>query len=64
MHLAAWLARVFALVGVNLEDDGKAALSKLEKHMGTTIGEKKLGGFWDVMKERTSFKKVYSQGLY
>jgi len=61
-------------------DDGRSAVGKLERHIGEGFGlprdyqrpnggsaaakESKLVVFWDAMKERSSWKKVYGEGLY
>jgi hypothetical protein len=31
---------------------------------GCPVYQSKLAAFWDVMKERSSFRKVYANGLY
>jgi len=80
LHLASWLARVVKLAGGAYENDGNAAIGKLEGHIGggfalakdfqvedgkgTAIYHSKLGAFWDVMKTRGSWKRVYGHGIY
>ncbi|GLB36128.1 putative glutathione S-transferase, N-terminal domain [Lyophyllum shimeji] len=80
LHLASWLARVAKLAGGAYENDGSAAIGKLEEHIGggfalakdfqvedgngTARYHSKLGAFWDAMKKRKSWKVVYEQGLY
>ncbi len=50
------------LVGVDVNEDGKTAVTKLSAHMKGSVGEKVVV-FWDTIKERESFKKVYGSGL-
>ena len=75
VHLASWLARVVSLSGGLYEDDGDAAIGKLEAHIGgglvkvEEVQEKnlkyvKLAAFWDAMRVRQSWKEVYGQGLF
>jgi hypothetical protein len=62
------------LAGGTAEDDGNAAVAKLETHIGNGFvlpkdiqadsQQSKLGAFWDAVKERPSWKKVYGKGLY
>ncbi|KAE9408113.1 hypothetical protein BT96DRAFT_849721 [Gymnopus androsaceus JB14] len=68
-HLTAWLARVISLAGGKADDNGNAAFEKLEKHIGTSRSEgprsnTKLSAYWDAVKERPSWKKVYANGLH
>ncbi|KAF5390348.1 hypothetical protein D9757_002967 [Collybiopsis confluens] len=70
-HLTAWLARVFSLVGGTSNDSGATVIEKLEKHIGDSTTSKmesptlgKLATYWDAVKERPSFKKVYVDGLH
>lgn len=62
LHLAGWLGRIFMLVGVDVNEDGKTAVTKLSAHIKGSVGEKVVV-FWDTIKERESFKKVYGSGL-
>jgi len=79
LHLAGWLSRVVSLCGGNINDDGSTVVMKIEDHIGGVKlardfvaeparekGEKqsKIGVFWDAMRERPSFKKIYKEGLY
>ena len=70
IHLAAWLARVASICDGNISDSGAAIAEKVEKHMrsGYTLpkngDQSKIAVFWDAIKERPSFKKVYASGLY
>jgi len=77
-HLAAWLTRVVLLAGGSPEEDGNTVIGKLESHVGNglsipkttkTVGEEtvsksKLAEFWDAVKQRDSWQKVYSNGLH
>ncbi|THV04974.1 hypothetical protein K435DRAFT_816816 [Dendrothele bispora CBS 962.96] len=77
-HLAAWLTRVVLLAGGSPEEDGNTVIGKLESHVGNglaipkttravgeeTVSKSKLAEFWDVVKERNSWQKVYSNGLH
>ncbi|KAI5898526.1 uncharacterized protein SCHCODRAFT_02612356 [Schizophyllum commune H4-8] len=75
LHIAGWLATLIRLAGGTNGLDGKAAVSKLEQHVGggftlpkefkTAEDEtiSKLAAFWDSMRERASWKKVYGDGL-
>ncbi|KAF8898770.1 hypothetical protein BD779DRAFT_1485460 [Infundibulicybe gibba] len=71
LHLAGWLARVIKLAGT--------AMGKVESHIGDGFelpkgfkvqgssggNESKLAAFWDGVRARKSWKKVYeSNGLY
>lgn len=67
LHLAGWLARISWLAGAEASDDGKAAVKKVAQHIGGELTEEslvKLAGFWDAIKERASWKKVYAAGLH
>ncbi|EAU93133.1 hypothetical protein CC1G_12668 [Coprinopsis cinerea okayama7 len=79
LHLAPWFTRVVKLAGGSVDDDGKTVVEKLEKYVGAVLalprdfsgdaggrGEKqaKLGAFWDALKERPSWQKLYGQGLF
>jgi hypothetical protein len=79
LHLAGWLSGVVCLCGGNVNDDGATIVKMLEDYIGGVKlardfvvepargkGEKqsKLGAFWDVMRERPSWKKIYEDGLY
>lgn len=68
------------MAGGTAEDDGHAAVAKLETHIGNGFvlakdfqatdaqridcQQSKLCVFWDAVKERPSWKKVYGNGLY
>lgn len=66
MHLASWLSRVVKASGGTALDDGKAVVALVAKHAGFSfeVGDTKLGGFWDAIKERDGWKKVYGKGLW
>jgi glutathione S-transferase len=66
LHLAGWLARVAKLAGGTCSDDGHTVVKKLEEYIGGGFKdeESKLGGFWDAVRERKSWQKVYGAGLY
>ncbi|KAL1739474.1 hypothetical protein HDZ31DRAFT_49349 [Schizophyllum fasciatum] len=75
LHIAGWLATLVRLAGGTSSLDGKAAAAQLEAHVGggfalpkeykTAEGEavSKIGAFWDSIKDRASWKKVYGEGL-
>lgn len=63
LHLAGWLSRIFMLVGVEVNEDGKTAAFKLSSRIKSEVSEKVVV-FWDTIKERNSWKKVYSFGLF
>ncbi|KAF5375009.1 hypothetical protein D9758_000305 [Tetrapyrgos nigripes] len=79
-HLAAWLTRIVMLAGGSAEDNGSTVISKLESHIGNglaipkiravavageeAVSKSKLAEYWDAMKERNSWQKVYSNGLH
>lgn len=79
LHLAAWFTRVAKLCGVSGSDDGKTAVEKIESYIGvgaflardysadmTRRGEKvaKLGVFWESVKGRESWQKIYGAGVF
>lgn len=65
LHLVGWLARLLSVIGVVGEEDGETAVNKLNKTVGLgEVKDSKLAIFWDSVKERKSFKKVYGKGLY
>jgi hypothetical protein len=80
LHLASWITRVIKLAGGTREDDGRTAVAKLESYIGNGFVlpkdsmvtdadsqqryQSKLGAFWDALKERPSWQKVYGKGLY
>lgn len=74
LHLAGWLARVLSCVGVETDDDGSevvkkltARIPKLELPDDFTVEETKgikLAAFWDSIRDRPSFRKVYAEGLH
>ncbi len=50
-----------------MTDDGSAAVARLQRHVGTEfkLGQKgRLSEYWEAMKERSSWKKVYAEGLH
>jgi hypothetical protein len=79
LHLAGWLTRVVKLAGGTKDDDGETVVVKLEKYIGGGFmipqdfpadpvrpenGKRKIGAFWDTIRERPGWKKVYADGLY
>ncbi|SJL05637.1 uncharacterized protein ARMOST_08983 [Armillaria ostoyae] len=67
MHLSAWLVRIVKLAGGAMTDDGSGAVARLQHHVGTEfkLGQKgRLSEYWEAMKERSSWKKVYAEGLH
>lgn len=67
LHLGVWLARIARLAGATAEDDGKTMVKRLGEKIGeTTVEDKrtKAGTFWDGMRDRGSWKKVYGRGLF
>lgn len=54
------------LAGGTSSDDGHAIVKKLEEYIGGgfKVGEDKLGAFWDAVRERKSWQKVYGGGLF
>ncbi|KAF9056606.1 hypothetical protein BJ165DRAFT_1434842 [Panaeolus papilionaceus] len=70
LHIAGWLSCVASLVGATNSDDGKTAVKKIEEYIGNGYSiegnskKSKIEGFWDGLKERESWKSVYSGGLY
>ncbi|KIK70956.1 hypothetical protein GYMLUDRAFT_149698 [Collybiopsis luxurians FD-317 M1] len=71
-HLTAWLATVISLSGGSLNDSGATAIEKLSKHIGSSsvalkpgpLARVKLPAYWDAVKERPSFKKVFANGQH
>jgi hypothetical protein len=77
-HLAGWLTRVVMLAGGTKEDNGESVVAKLEKYIGGGFmiprdfpadlvrdgKQTKIGAFWDTIRERPAWKKVYGEGLY
>jgi len=63
LHLAGWLARVAKLAGGTNSDDGHTIVKKLEEHVGSEFKGEKLSVFWDAVRERKSWQKVYGGGL-
>jgi len=75
LSLASWIRTVVILAGGSAEDDGSTAIAKVEKYLGdlalpkdfqvTDARQKdsaavnKLAGYWNGMRERASWKKVY-----
>ncbi|KAJ7786284.1 hypothetical protein B0H16DRAFT_1489923 [Mycena metata] len=74
ISLAAWVRSVVLLAGAAPGDDGSTAVGKLEGFVGIglpkdfqvvdvrrqeTAAVSKLGGFWDAMSERASWKKTF-----
>lgn len=78
LHLAGWLTRIVHLCGGEGSDDGKTVVKKIEGQTGVKLPrdfltrreaaqaekETKLGAFWDVIRERPSWRKIYGEGLY
>jgi len=78
LHLAGWLSRVVNLSGGTKDDDGKTIVVKLEEYIGGGFviprdfladpvrpeKQTKIGAFWDMVRERPGWKKVYADGLY
>ncbi|GBE77977.1 hypothetical protein SCP_0108590 [Sparassis crispa] len=90
LHLAAWLARLAALSGGTVSEDGNTIVRKVEEHVGggfklpvdflvsearrragvvvseteSTEEQSRMAAFWDAVRERGSFKKVYGEGLH
>ncbi|KAK0198339.1 hypothetical protein F5146DRAFT_1019172 [Armillaria mellea] len=67
IHLSAWLARIVKLAGGTMTNDGSAAVERLQHHVGTEfkLDQKgRLSEYWDAMRERPSWKKVYAEGLH
>jgi len=75
LHLGAWMTRLVALVGGTSSDDGRTVVKKIEEHFGGMLvlpknhqvgGRKdsKLAMFWDAIKDRASWKKIYKTGLF
>ena len=75
LHLAAWMARLVTLAGGATADDGRTAVGRVEARMGGGFllpkdhpvhgrKESKLAVFWDAMRERPSWKKIYRAGLF
>jgi glutathione S-transferase len=75
IHLTAWLIRLVKLAGGSSADEGNRAIGLLESHLGGGFrlpkdyepqradgDESKLAAFWDVMKARGSWSKVYGDG--
>lgn len=79
MHLAGWLTRVVKLAGGTKDDNGETVVVKLEECIGggfviprdfpadqvrSESGKQtKIGAFWDAIRERPGWKKVYADGL-
>jgi len=79
LHLSCWVTRIVWLCGGKANDDGATVVKKIEEHIGGLKlardfvfepargkGEKqsKLAAFWDAIRERPSWKKIYGEGLY
>jgi hypothetical protein len=75
LHLGAWMTRLVTLAGGTSSDDGRTVVRKIEEHIGDVLvvpkdhqagGRKdsKLAMFWDAIKERPSWKKIYKTGLF
>jgi len=58
LHLAGWLTQIIVLCGGNEEESGEEAVKKIEERIGIKIGSK-IGVFWEAIRERESFKKIY-----
>jgi len=79
LHLAGWLTRVVMLAGGTKDDNGESVVVKLEKYIGGGFmlprdfpgdlvredgKQTKIGAFWDTIRERPAWKKVYGEGLH
>ncbi|KAK0465051.1 uncharacterized protein EV420DRAFT_1475290 [Desarmillaria tabescens] len=67
MHLSAWLASIVKLAGGAATDNGSAMVGRLQEYIGTEfiLGKQgRLSQYWEAMKERPSWKKVYAEGLH
>lgn len=78
LHLAGWLSRVVKLAGGMKDDNGETIVVKLEEYIGGGFmmprdfkadqvrdeKQTKIGAFWDAVRERPGWKKVYTDGLY
>jgi glutathione S-transferase len=78
LHLAGWLSRVVKVSGGTKDDNGETIVVKLEKYIGGGFvmprdfvcdqirpeKQTKIGAFWDTIRERPGWKKVYADGLY
>lgn len=72
LHLAGWLARVTKLADGKSSDDGHTIVKKLEEYIGggfkvpvnEGVEQSKLSAFWDAVRERKSWQKVYGGGLF
>ncbi|KAJ7783758.1 hypothetical protein DFH07DRAFT_789022 [Mycena maculata] len=77
LSLAAWIRGVVILAGGTAGDDGSVAIGKVEEYCGCVLGKdfqvvdarqkdiaavSKLAAFWDAMRQRESWKKVYRTG--
>jgi hypothetical protein len=69
------MTRLVTQVGGTSSDDGRTVVKKIEEHFGDVLvvpkdhqvgGRKdsKLAMFWDAIKERPSWKKIYKTGLF
>ncbi|KXN90051.1 hypothetical protein AN958_05056 [Leucoagaricus sp. SymC.cos] len=67
LHLSAWLGRVARLAHGGADDDGKTIVQKIGERIGEKTAEEertKIGMYWERVRERPSWKKVYSGGLF
>jgi glutathione S-transferase len=67
LHLAAWLCRIVWLAGGSAGDDGKTTVQKLGEAIGEERVEErrtKIGTYWDQVRERESWKKVYGAVVF
>lgn len=63
LHLVAWLSRIAKLVGGTAGDSGETVVGKLSERSGQVSG-KRIGVYWDVVRERESWKRKYGDGLF
>ncbi|KAF8642330.1 hypothetical protein AX16_009599 [Volvariella volvacea WC 439] len=64
VHLEAWLTRALAIAGATAADSGEVAVKRLQEYTGAEGHYGKLVGYWERIKERSSWKKVYGNGLF
>ncbi len=59
LHVIAWLSRIAKLVGASLNDDGGTVVSKInERSGGGGCTNKRTGVYWDVVRERPSWRRL------
>lgn len=59
-HVAAWMARIAATSGAQMDVDG---LKALEKDLGKPVPQK-FAAYWEAWSARPSWKEVYADGLH